>query len=710
VEDVRKAPFPGEERPAEPWRPEAVLESCALAIFGIAPDGRISLWNSAAERLFGFSKEEAVGKPAFGLLSPSLGIDPEEILSRYHRGEPLPYLEGTLRGKDGKALEVALLLSTVRDETGRPVGLCAVSQDVTPIRSTESRLRRSLDLLVRAEKVARLGSWEWDVEHDAVFWSETLYEIFGERPGTFEATYEAYLARIHPDDRLRVRRTIEGALREGRAFDFYHRIVRPDGTVLRVRCKGQLLSEGDALRRLIGICQDVTGEKDEEKRLRRALEEEAARRAEREKHALLLAKASLILSRSPDVRSTLGDVAGLIAEHAAEVCLIDVRNAAGALERAAVGCRDVSRRAAAERLLRGDLPERIVRTRQSLFLFFTDERTLAEAGVSPADREALREFRPRSLLATPLRVQDRVLGVVSLLAAESAYDADDMRFAEDLAYRIALALENAALIREAREEARRLREAEDRLLRLNAELEKKVEERTGELRTALAELEAFAYSVAHDLRAPLRAMHGFGQVLREEYAERLDPEGRDYLARITEGSAQLDALIQDLLEYTRMGRAHLRLQDLPLGTFLSGLLAQMAPELGEARADVRLEGPFPRVRADPVLLSQVVRNLLSNAVKFVAPGVHPRVVLRADAGAGRVRLWVEDNGIGIPPEHRERIFRVFERLHRPEDYPGTGIGLAIVRRGIERMGGRVGVESELGRGSRFWIEMESAEP
>lgn len=128
-----------------------------------------------------------------------------------------------------------------------------------------------------------------------------------------------------------------------------------------------------------------------------------------------------------------------------------------------------------------------------------------------------------------------------------------------------------------------------------------------------------------------------------------------------------------------------------------------------ARADVRLEGPFPRVRADAVLLTQILRNLLSNAVTFVAPGVRPRVILRAEAAEGRMRLGVEDNGIGIPEEHRGRIFRIFERLHRPEGYPGTGIGLAIVRRGAERMDGRAGVESDVGRGSRFWVELQAAD-
>jgi signal transduction histidine kinase len=133
-----------------------------------------------------------------------------------------------------------------------------------------------------------------------------------------------------------------------------------------------------------------------------------------------------------------------------------------------------------------------------------------------------------------------------------------------------------------------------------------------------------------------------------------------------------------------------------------------APEIRERKAQVRMAERLPPVRAHRVMLTQVLVNLVSNAIKFVARGVEPRVEIRAEPRDGRVRLWVEDNGIGIAAEYHERIFRMFERLNRQEDYPGTGIGLAIVRKATERMGGTAGVESEPGRGSRFWIELEAA--
>jgi signal transduction histidine kinase len=220
-----------------------------------------------------------------------------------------------------------------------------------------------------------------------------------------------------------------------------------------------------------------------------------------------------------------------------------------------------------------------------------------------------------------------------------------------------------------------------------------------------AELDSFAYSVAHDLRAPLRSMRGFSEALLEDYAPQLPSEGRDYALRISKAAARMNALIEDLLAYSRLAREHVALAPLDLDDVLRSVIEEMASELLERKAQVTVEKPLLRVIGHPVILQQVFQNLLSNAIKFVAPGTAPQVRIRAEGAGGRVRIWVEDNGIGVAPEHHDRIFRVFERLHSIEDYPGTGIGLAIVRKALDRMSGTSGVDSAPGRGSRFWIEL-----
>ena len=249
------------------------------------------------------------------------------------------------------------------------------------------------------------------------------------------------------------------------------------------------------------------------------------------------------------------------------------------------------------------------------------------------------------------------------------------------------------------------KQAEDENRLLNASLEARVKQRTTQLEAVNQELEAFCYSVSHDLRAPLRAIQGFAQVLIEDYQSLLDDLGQEYLTRITAAAAHLDTLILDLLAYSRLGRTQIQFAQVNLATVVEEILSELESELQENQAQVIIKTALPVVRSNQSILKSVITNLITNAIKFVKPNVHPVIQIRAEQQGDYVRLWVEDNGIGIAPEHQERIFRVFERLHGIESYLGTGIGLAIVKRSVESLGGKVGVDSTLDRGSRFWIEL-----
>ena len=254
-----------------------------------------------------------------------------------------------------------------------------------------------------------------------------------------------------------------------------------------------------------------------------------------------------------------------------------------------------------------------------------------------------------------------------------------------------------------------LRRAQQEVQQLNARLEQRVQERTAQLEEANEELQAFSYSVAHDLRAPLRGMQGFAEALLEDYGDRLDGEGREYAEFIISSAQRLETLIQDLLSYSRISRTDLQLRPIELDAVVAEAIAQLQTEITQTQAQVTVQPNMPAVIGHRSTLVQVVSNLVSNAIKFVADGVTPKVEISAENQGDRVRLWVVDNGIGIEGKYYSRIFRVFERLHGVESYPGTGIGLAIVRKGTERMGGSIGVESEPDAGSRFWIELRSTE-
>lgn len=311
-------------------------------------------------------------------------------------------------------------------------------------------------------------------------------------------------------------------------------------------------------------------------------------------------------------------------------------------------------------------------------------------GVAPPEEGA------PGVLSVPLSTEDEVIGALRLrIEHTGVIDPESRQIAVEVAELLALAVKQARLAEQVERHTERL--------------ERRVIERTAQLQASNREMERFAYSVAHDLRSPLRAMQGFGTALLEDYGPKLDEQGRDYLTRIVASSERMGDLIHDLLEYSRLSLDNLELTPVPLATALAEARAQIDPQIASREVELVVEGGLALVLGHRLTLVQVLVNLLSNAIKFVPPGARPRIVVRTDDLGERVRLWVEDNGIGIAREHHGRIFQLFERLHGRDTYPGTGIGLAIVSKAVERMGGDVGVESELGRGSRFWVELSRAE-
>ncbi len=317
-----------------------------------------------------------------------------------------------------------------------------------------------------------------------------------------------------------------------------------------------------------------------------------------------------------------------------------------------------------------------------------------DTGVTPWG-ELASELGIQAIASLPVRVEGRVWGILLLASTQrDTFDEEETRLLEELAADLGRGIETLRL--RAEKQA-----AEDALRRMMLQLEQRVAERTAELEQVNRELEAFSYSISHDLRAPLRAIDGFAQALDEECGERLDTKCRDYLARIRGAHQRMSRLIDDMIELARISHSEMVLTEIDLSALATEIGAEQAA--AEPSRVVKLTvAPDMTVRADPVLLRVLVQNLLENAWKYTAHTRQPEVEFgHTRLPSGEHAYFVRDNGAGFDMAFADRLFRPFGRLHRAEDYPGTGIGLATVARIASRHGGRVWGEGEKGRGATF---------
>lgn len=513
-------------------------------------------------------------------------------------------------------------------------------------------------------QVSPVGIFRADERGSTTYVNPRWCELSG--MGEEEALGDGWLAAVHPDDRPALASGWNAAAAAGEVSRAEYRFVRPDGEVIWV--VGLATPERDAGGRFLGYIGTITDI---------SVHRWAERELRKKNRSLgVLVSCGQALARSPDEAA--------LVEAFCRLCL-DVGGYSGACVAYRVEGGEPRLAAKLERCSGAAQPS----------------RGLEEAASSSArsGRPLVCIEGPGAVIATPLGLGDDNLGSLALSIGElEELDASEFLLLGEVAADLAFGLRT-------QRSAREREAAEAKVRALNAELDARVRERTAQLSASNAELESFCYSVSHDLRAPLRAIGGFSEIIARRHRASLDEEGRHYFDNIVLASERMGRLIDDLLDYSRVGRKGISLLPVDMDELFATLALQFAPRAAATGGSLSIGTGMPKVLGSKTLLGQVFSNLIENAIIYRKKGEPALVSVACQTRGDRAILSVADRGIGIASEYHEKIFRIFQRLHGDDEYPGTGIGLATVKKAVELLRGRVWLESAPGEGSVFFVEL-----
>jgi PAS domain S-box-containing protein len=584
------------------------------------------------------------------------------------------------------------------DKDGHIVGGTSAAFDITrqkqaegALRESEERYRRTLDSMLEGCQIIGFD-WRYLYINDA-----------SARQG--KMTKEALLGRtmmevypgIEQTDMIAV---LQQCQKERTPAHIENEFAFPDGTTGWFELSIQPAPEG-----IFILSIDITQRKKFEKEITEALDREQKARIaaeEAQQRLAFLADVGSALASSLDYHKTLAAIAELSVPQIADWCTVDMLKPDGTLNRLAVVHTDPAKRTLAYELQKRYPPDpkapsgvyNALRTGQPEFYPIIMEELLEAAVLDEEQMDIFKELGLRAAITVPITVRDQPVGVITLVMAESnrLYDEKDLSLAVELANRAGLAIDNARLYHEAN--------------KLNEELEQRVQERTAQLEAANKELEAFSYSVSHDLRAPLRSINGFSQALLEDYYEDLEDQAQHYLERVIAASKKMADLIDDMLTLSRLTRNEMKLKRVHLSDLVEEIATQLQQREETERTVEFVIAPEVFVQADVHLIRIALVNLLDNAWKFTAKqpsaciefGVEPQQ-------DGKAAYFVRDNGAGFEMAYADKLFGAFQRLHTVTEFPGTGIGLATVQRVVRRHGGQVWAEGAVGQGATFYFTL-----
>jgi PAS domain S-box-containing protein len=799
-------------------RMAAVVEYSDDAIISKTLDGTITTWNSGAEKVFGYTAAEAVGKPLLMLSPPERLHEESDILAHIARGESVEHFETVRIRKDGTRIDVSATISPIRDTSGVIVGASKIARDITGQKRVEQALRESEE---RFQGLADgLPQLAWMAEADGhIFWyNQRWYDYTGT---TFEQMEGWAWQSVHDPDMLpKVLDRWQTSLATGEPLDMEFPLRGADGKFRMFLNRVMPLKNAKGrVVRWFGTNTDISERQEAEellaaqaKILYRQAEELAASSVALEKESRMLKlvldsvgegliaadregrfiiwndSATKLMGRGaadlpseqwtphydvflpdgitpyppdrlPLVLSLRGESVHveLMVENPEreggvfmEVTARPMKDAEGNLCGGVAVLHDITERKRAEADLAGQAEElsrqaedlRISRQgleaqtrmlelvldsmgeglvaadREGRFIIWNDAaKKLMGQGATDLPNEQWTSHYKMYLVdgVTPYPTDD--LPLVRALRGESVQvemmiqqmENEPGVFLEVTARPLKDNLGSLCGGVVAFRDVTGRKAAEREIQQLNRDLETRVIERTAELQAANQDLEAFTYSVSHDLRAPLRHMSGFTRILVEDFAAALPDEAQRHLERIEQGAQHMGVLVDELLNLTRVGRQPLTMQVTGLSPIVKDVLTLFENELEDRKVEWKI-GELPFVECDPNLVRLVFQNLISNALKYSRPRSPAVIEIGQTEKDGRRVLFVRDNGVGFSMKYADKLFGVFQRLHRAEDFEGTGVGLATVQRIVKKHGGEIWAEAELDKGATFYFTLSSAEP
>ena len=517
----------------------------------------------------------------------------------------------------------------------------------TEQKQVEQAFQASQDRLLRVQRVARVGFLDWDLKTNQIFLSDETCALTGFKPEGQVTTPDFVARSVHPDDLAYTGQNLDLAIRGVKPYDIVHRHVRPDGGIVWVHAQAEITrDENGAPARLLGTIVDIT----EQKHVEQALRESERKYRELVEHAN-----SIILHWTRDGRVIFLNEFGqrFFGYSQAEIC---GRHVIGTI-----------------------VPETESSGRDLRSLM--DEICKNPAAFEQNVNENLRRNGEHVWVAWTNKVVLDQQGQVAEILSIGA----------DITER---------------------KQAQEKLQQLNLELEQRVGQRTAELKASNdqlrdknSELKGFAYTVSHDLKAPLRGIAGYASELDRKHSAGLSDRARFCLTQILTAASNLDQLIEDLLHYSRLDAETPSLTEVNLQDLVEAILRDRRLVIAEQHIEVAVNLPFTTLRAWERGLVQVLTNLIDNAIKYSRKATPPRLRIAATALDGVWRLTVNDNGIGFDMKYHDRIFGLFNRLVRMEDFEGTGAGLAIAKKVLDKVGGRIWAESTPGGGATFFVDI-----